>query len=86
MGTNCGCIKQEKELEITIPQSETAVHDKSTHPVKRPNWEDRFTELINNMSISSAEIKVKIASERNDRRNCKNSDRFVLIFVLIQTY
>ena len=60
MGANCGCLKQEKELEITIAQQDSTIHEKSIQPVKRPNWEDHFSELVAYPPITSEAIKANI--------------------------
>ncbi len=58
MGVNCGCLKQEREQEITISQQDSAANDKSSQPIKRPNWEDRFLELLGSLPIPSDKVKV----------------------------
>jgi len=58
MGANCGCLKQDKELELNITNPDPSVNEKSIAPVKRPNWEDKFLEFIRDPPIPNESIKV----------------------------
>lgn len=58
MGANCGCIKEDMECEITIRNDDSDVRERAGLPRKRPNWEEKFNEILNSPPIPSKPVKV----------------------------